>query len=120
MGYKYRSHRQHISNPRTTMKHEIEQMEKTIDQNQSTLLEASISLVNLQKENQRLNALNSTFKIHLRNFLSSFEARFEKDPDQFVTDECYEYIDAARFMEKHFGRPSWETAVSIYIQNKKA
>ncbi len=83
----------------------------------SALLQGSIQLIDLQKEVQRLNAITSTFKLHTKAFLSSFEARFDKDPDQFVPEEMYEYIDSAKFMEKHFGRVvNYIVAVTIYLQ----
>lgn len=102
------------------MSNEIEQMEKTIDANTEQLLQASIAIMDLSKNNQRLNAQNTVMKVIVREFLSSFEARFDRDPDQFVTEECYEYMDAAKFMERHFGRVNnYIVAVSIYLQNKK-
>jgi hypothetical protein len=104
----------------TKQEHDLAELNEAQKQDKNTILQGSIQIIDLQKENQRLNALASTMKLHLRNFCSSFEARFDRDPDQFVTEECYEYIDSAKFLEKHYGRVSnYVVAVTLYLQKIK-
>jgi hypothetical protein len=96
-------------------------LEQALAIKDSALLQGSIQLIDLQRENQRLNAIASTFKLHTRASLSSFEARFDNDPDQFVPEEMYEYIDSAKFMEKNFGRVvNYIVAVTLYLKTLKA
>lgn len=59
----------------------------------------------LRKEVERTKALLSTMLIHLTNQLVSFEAMFNpRDPDGYSYEYLDEYIEAATFVEKNFGK----------------
>ncbi len=60
----------------------------------------------------RLEAQRSTLELHLKNLLSRFEATWDRiympgsdlNEDVLSVEEMIEYIEAAKFMHKYFGR----------------
>lgn len=98
---------------------EIASLHKAIGKKEISILEGSIQLTQMSKHVVRIEAQNSTMKKHIWNLLDSFEARFDKDPGQFVAEELQEYIDTAKYQWDHFGRRThYMVAVTLYLEKQ--
>jgi hypothetical protein len=74
-----------------------DKMLKQVDEQTNTLLQVSI-------DHERTKSKCHTLSRHLKNFLDSFEGRFDSDEGAYSPEHMLEYIDAAKYMELNFGR----------------
>lgn len=99
----------------------LKELDKAVNNKDKQILEGSIQLTQMSKHVVRIEAQNSIMKKHIWKLLDSFEARFDKDPSQFVAEELLEYIDTAKYQMLNFGRTrDYIVAVHLYLEKLDA